>query len=551
MAAPTRQIERSAIQASALEITRQFLNETGKADALSALQTGAHLERDLGLGSLEKMELLARLDRFFHTSLPETALQSSDSLEDLVQALVDAIGSAPALPQPPDSPPNLIAAQPAAAPLHARTWQEVLRYRAETDRARRHLILEHSRRTQTISFQSLYRAARKIASQLIERGLRPGQTVALMLPTSEEFFFTFAGIWLAGGVPVPLYPPFRPGHIAEYAHRQSAILRNCEARFLITFKQAQLAASLLRARAPSLQAVWTAHSLLFQDLPRQGLAAPPSLPASFEPSDLALLQYTSGSTGDPKGVMLTHSNLLANVRAIGEVIGFTPHDVGVSWLPLYHDMGLIGAWLAPLYFGLPVVLLSPLAFLSRPDRWLWAIHRHRGTLTAAPNFAYELAARKIEDRDIDGLDLASLRAALNGAEPVLPETLDRFSQRYSRYGFRPEAFLPVYGLAEASLAVTFPPPGRAPLVDRVLREPLSRDRRAVAAPTLSPAGSVQSFVSVGAPLSGCEVRIADANGNDAGERVEGDLWFRGPSATRGYFRNRKATAALFPAGPES
>ena len=180
--------------------------------------------------------------------------------------------------------------------------------------------------------------------------------------------------------------------------------------------------------------------------------------------------------------MLTHANLLANVRAIGEALGLRSDDVGVSWLPLYHDMGLIGAWLMPLYFGLPVVVLSPLAFLSRPARWLRAFHRYRGTMGAAPNFAYELAAAKISDEEIQGLDLSAWRAALNGAEPVLPATLDRFAARFATCGFRRETLLPVYGLAEASLAVTIPPVGRGPRVDRLDRAAFAQEGRAVPAP---------------------------------------------------------------------
>ena len=268
------------------------------------------------------------------------------------------------------------------------------------------------------------------------------------MPTSHEFFLTFAGSLLAGAIPVPIYPPFRPDRIAEYAERQSAILENAGARLLVTFREAANVAKLLKPLVPSLEGVATAEALV-----ESRAAAPLGQQLNARGDDLALLQYTSGSTGDPKGVMLTHSNLLANVRAIGEALGLRSNDVGVSWLPLYHDMGLIGAWLMPLYFGLPLVVLSPLAFLSRPARWLHAFHRYRGTIGAAPNFAYELAAAKVSDEDMQNLDLSSWRAALNGAEPVLPATLDRFASRFARCGFRREVFLPVYGLAEASLAV--------------------------------------------------------------------------------------------------
>ena len=562
VATPTREIGRSAIESRVFEVARQLLEELGSAHAIPAIRGPAHLDRDLGLGSLERVELLARLDRDFHTSLPERVLAEADTLDDVVRALAQATGTAPA--RTPASEPARFApaepaprgAGPAAAPHRAKTWQEVLRYRAEADGHRPHLIVEEEGGEQTVSFGDLYSESRRVALQLVERGLRPGEAVALMLPTSREFFFSFAGVLLAGGVPVPIYPPFRSDRIAEYAERQSNILRNCEARLLLTFREAEMVARLLEPRVPSLRGVVTARSLLARHKdggPRARLGPPVPLPAGAAGDDLALLQYTSGSTGDPKGVMLTHSNLLANVRAIGQAVGIRPDDVGVSWLPLYHDMGLIGAWLAPLYFGMPVAVLSPLAFLSRPERWLWALHRHRATLTAAPNFAYELAVRKIADSDIAGLDLSALRAALNGAEPVLAETLERFAERYARYGFRREAFTPVYGLAEAALALTIPPPGRGPRVDRVVREPFAREGRAVPAPRESSAddASVTSFVSVGAALPDHEIRIVDSAGRDVGERTEGALWFRGPSATSGYFRNPEASARLFPEGPEA
>src|SRR5260370_29660731 len=180
--------------------------------------------------------------------------------------------------------------------------------------------------------------------------------------------------------------------------------------------------------------------------------------------------------------MLTHANLLANMRAIGEAVQLGPDDVGISWLPLYHDMGLIGAWLTLLHFGTPVAVMSPVAFLTRPERWLQAFHKHRGTIAAAPNFAYELCVRKIADKDIKGVDLSSWRAALNGAEPVNPETLERFAERFASYGFRREAQLPVSGCAEAPRAVTWPPLNRGPLVHRIERETFTAQGSAIPAP---------------------------------------------------------------------
>ena len=186
-------------------------------------------------------------------------------------------------------------------------------------------------------------------------------------------------------------------------------------------------------------------------------------------ADLALLQYTSGSTGDPKGVMLSHANLVADIRAMGEAIRVTTADVFVSWLPLYHDMGLTGAWLSSLYFGLPVAVMPPTTFLVRPARWLWALHDQRGTLTAGPNFAFELCLRKIDDAELEGLDLSCVRMLFNGAEPVHGSTLEDFAARFARFGLRRDALAPVYGLAEACVGLSFPPPGRGPLIDRVVR----------------------------------------------------------------------------------
>jgi fatty-acyl-CoA synthase len=379
-----------------------------------------------------------------------------------------------------------------------------------------------------------------------------GGRVSLMLPTSRAFFVSYAGILLAGAIPVPIYPPFRADRIEEYAARQAAILNNAEVCLLLTFRRAEAVAHLLEPRVPSLKGVVDAERLL-EVADKAPPPAPGALPAYLTGSrarrstDIALLQYTSGSTGDPKGVVLTHANLLANMRAIGTAVQMGPGDVGISWLPLYHDMGLIGAWLTLLHFGMPLAVMSPLSFLTRPERWLWAFHKHRGTIAAAPNFAYELCVRKIADKDIEGLDLSSWRVAMNGAEPVNPETMERFTARFARYGFRNESHLPVYGLAESSLAVTMPPTNRTPRIDRVERETLTI--KGCAVPSASPQTSSISFVSSGTALPDHQVRIVDNQGNEVADRTEGFLWFRGPSATTGYYHNVAATQKLLPLGP--
>ena len=553
MVSPVRQFNAVADEERVLEVVRELVAELGFESALRSAGPASHLDRDLGLGSLERVELLLRLEKSFGTRLDEDVLAGADTVQDLIAALSAANGSSGALGVRAEASVRAaeisFPGQAEGVPF-AETFQEVLRHRGRVDASRTHLIFyEDEGESSSLTFGELFEGAERVAADLAQRGIGRGDTVALMLPTSRDFFLAFAGTLLAGATPVPIYPPFRADRIAEYAERQSAILANAGARLLVTFREGASVAKLLKPLVPSLEAVVTAETLA-----RSRAPAPfgPQLHSRAE--DLALLQYTSGSTGNPKGVMLTHANLLANVRAIGEALGLRNDNVGVSWLPLYHDMGLIGAWLMPLYFGLPVVVLSPLAFLSRPARWVRAFHRYRGTISAAPNFAYELAAAKVSDEEMQGLDLSAWRAALNGAEPVLPATLDRFAARFASCGFRRETLLPVYGLAEASLAVTIPPVGRGPRVDHLERAAFEQEGRAVPAPPDASAPNsnedpnVISFVSAGPPIPRHEVRIANDRGDDVGERVEGQLWFRGPSTTQGYYRNEAATAALLPEG---
>ncbi len=422
------------------------------------------------------------------------------------------------------------------APGGAETLLDVLRTRAETIPDQQHLLLyDDQDRLSTLSFAELFAGASAVAQGLAARGIRRGDTVALVLPTGREFFFSFLGILLEGAIPVPLYPPFRADRIEEYAARQTAILQNAGARALVTFREVERLARLLKPNVPSLTVVTTA-----EQMSEQGARQAPAPVAHAD--DIALIQYTSGSTGDPRGVVVSHRALLANLRGIGCGTQVGADDVVVCWLPLYHDMGLIGCWLFSLYYGLPMVTMSPLAFLRRPERWLWAFHRHRGTLSPAPNFAYELCVRKVSDAAIAGLDLSSWRVALNGAEPISPETLERFTERYAPHGFRPETMMPVYGLAECTVAVTFAPLNRAPRVEAIGRETFQCTKRAEPAAANEP--NPLRFVSVGRALPEHEVRIVDDNDRPLGERVEGHVQFRGASAMQGYYGNPEATAAV-------
>jgi fatty-acyl-CoA synthase len=569
VATTSTQLDLPGIRERVLGVLRGLLEELGSHGAVAQLSEKSNLDRDLGLGSLERVELLTRLESAFAVRLPDTVAAEANTPEELVQAIVSAPGIA-AIEVEEFSGLKADADQVQQEESQriaekAETLVEVLRLRGMYDAGRTHLVItedeEKGEHQYTLTFGELYAAAQKCAEELARRGVPAGGRVSLMLPTSRQFFICYAGILLAGAVPVPIYPPFRADRIEEYAERQSAILNNAEVCLLLTFRRAEAVAKLLKPGVPSLHSVVDAEKLL-EAAEKAAPPAPGALPAFLSGSrvrrgsDLALLQYTSGSTGDPKGVQLTHANLLANMRAIAEAVEISAKDVGVSWLPLYHDMGLIGAWLTMLLYGIPLVVISPLAFLTRPERWLQAVSKHKATLTAAPNFAFELCVRKIPEKALEGVDLSSWRAVLNGAEPVNPDTVERFIKRFSKNGFKREALLPVYGLAEASLAVTVPPLGRGPKVDRVERETFTTEGRAVPVETESEGEpeedeNVIAFVSSGRPVPRHEVKITDGEGREVAERTEGFLWFRGPSATSGYYRNAEATAKLFEGGPEA
>lgn len=532
---PREQLDAAGAERSVLDTLAGLLEELHAERALAGLRADALLDRDLGLGSLERVELLARLESEIGVTLPENLLAEARTPGDIARALAGRKASSP-LEEHRVRPVGAVTR--VSPPTRAGTLVEVLRLRAEREPQRAHIYLGEPGKEEVespeivIRYGELYRDATALAGGLAASGVAPGETVAIMLPTSREFFVAFAGALVAGAIPVPLYPPFRLDRIEDYAGRQVGILTNAGARLFVTVRSGLSVGRVLRPRVPSLRQVTTVQDLLSKAAP-----APVVEPRTDSP---ALVQYTSGSTGAPKGVLLSHRNLLANIRAIGRALEIQPTDAAVSWLPLYHDMGLIGLWLAPLYFGVPVSILSPLSFLSRPERWLWTIHARRATVSAAPNFGYELCVRRIPDRSLEGLDLGSWRAALNGAEQVSAATIERFTRRFRPHGFRPEAMLPVYGLAESSLAVAMPPLDREPRVQTVSRLLLEKEGRAV---TAAEEKMPLRLVSCGRPLPGHEVRITDAEGAVLSETREGNLEFRGPSTMLGYYRNPDATRA--------
>jgi 1-acyl-sn-glycerol-3-phosphate acyltransferase len=517
-----------------LEIIRQLLSELHPEQHLT-LSLDSVLDRDLGLDSLARIELLLRCEKQFAVSLPEQLFATMETPRDLLQAVLALE------PEEAEEQFRHIATTPDAMetgePARATTLIEALAWHIERHPERTHLLLYGQKGAveEEISYAKLWQGAAAVCAGLRYHGLNAGEQVAIMLPTGRDFFFSFYGILMAGATPVPIYPPMRLKQVEDHMQRQSGILNNARAKMLITFDEIKPLARIIKPQVESLSAVVTVEELS----QRSDDGERPALHAH----DTALLQYTSGSTGNPKGVVLSHTNLLANIRAMGQAANVTPQDVFVSWLPLYHDMGLIGACLGSMYYAMPLVLMSPLSFIARPQRWLKAIHDHRGTLSPAPNFAYELCMRISDDSELAGLDLSSWRMAFNGAEPVSPNTIERFSNRFADYGFNRQAFSPVYGLAESSVGLAFSPPGRGPLIDTIRRDSFVRQGKAV--PAVTDEKTPLRFVACGRPLSGHQIRIVDTTGREVGEREEGKLQFTGPSVTSGYFRNQSATAKLY------
>ncbi|MGY1898712.1 AMP-binding protein [Nocardia gipuzkoensis] len=379
----------------------------------------------------------------------------------------------------------------------------------------------------------LLTVASRAAAGLAAGGVRRGDRVLLCLPTSAEFVTAFFGALLLGAVPTAIATPGGFGAAEIFLDRFERLLAYLEPTAVVSNSAVvttlPLPASVAAIDASSLHALARTP-----DAP----ALTPHLPA---PDDLAFIQATSGSTGTPKGVQVTHANLAANCEQIARAAAIGPGDTWVGWLPLHHDMGLIGGFLTPLFRGIDAVLIPPNRFLRHPADWLRAVTRHRGTLTAAPNFAYGYAAARIADSELDGVDLSGWRFLFCGAEPIHPPTVRRFVDRFGAWGLPADALVPCYGLAEASLAVTVSDP-RAPIAfDSVSRRALAEDGVAVDVPAGD--GDALDIVDCGAPVVGTEVRVVDEHGSPRGANLIGHVQFRGPSTTPGYFRLPEATAA--------
>ena len=388
----------------------------------------------------------------------------------------------------------------------------------------------------TVTYGELSARARAIANRFREFA-QVGDRALMLFPSGLEFIFAFFGCLYAGVIAVPAYPPRRNQNLG----RLKSIIDDCDPSLVLTTSKVMTVAEPLFAETPGLQA------LMWQTVDLDESASPDNweYPAVSRDS-LAFLQYTSGSTGNPKGVMVSHGNLIYNEAMITAAFRSTEQDVSVSWLPMFHDMGLIGTTLQPLYCGATSIFMSPASFLQRPMRWLKGISDYRGTAICAPNFAYELCARQITDEQKAELDLSSLRIVLSGAEPVRPETLEVFIDAFQPCGFRRGAFTPTFGLAEATLMVSCAREENRPLFTSVDSDALQQNRVVPVAPGTEV--KTTRLVSNGVTFLDAELAIVDPQTRAVlPEGQVGEIWSKGDHIAKGYWRKDEATEETFKA----
>ena len=410
---------------------------------------------------------------------------------------------------------------PTPGPRTAGTLLDVLLHAAEENPGQVVVHVRGDGSEHTVTFAELRDDALRVAGGLHAAGLRPGTAVPLVAAGGEDFQPMFWGALAAGLVPVPLAPQARRvGPVWEFLGRPAVMVDDATEELL-----AELPGPVRALRPAALR-----EARPLRPLPRP------------TPQDLAFLQFSSGSTGDPKGVELTHEAVLANLRQIRAATEITPDDVLATWMPYFHDMGLIGTHLVPMAAGLKQIRLEPLTFAKRPALWLESAARHRATLLSAANFALALAVRRVPESSWAGLDLSRVRLMLVGAEPIAPRVWREFTARAEPAGLHATAMLPVYGLAEATLAVTVPPLGEIAAPLRLDRAALSRGRAVPA----EPGPDTVEFMDVGRPVPECGIRVTDDFGKPLTDRRIGHVEVRGPQLARGYHRAPEASAPRSP-----
>ncbi len=397
------------------------------------------------------------------------------------------------------------------------------------------------------SFHEVHEEAARRGAHLAARGVAKGDRVAMVIPDGDEFVLSFLGAVFAGAVPVPIYPQLSFKNLESYHETVAHIVRASGSKLLLTTPTTRQYVDPVKPRVETLGSIVTVDEL--------HAAAPGSLNVEVRPDDVAFLQFTSGSTSRPKGVVVTHGNLAWNSQSfmIHGLGRDSKIDKGVSWLPLFHDMGLIGFVMGPLFTDIPVVFLPTASFVRAPRIWLDTIHRHRGTITYAPNFAYALVSKRLKEKDIQGLDLSCLKIAGCGAEPIQAKTLREFAEKTRPAKFDPRAFLPSYGMAEATLAVTFVPHStgmRSEVVDPAAMQ--KGEAKAVDTATATAGGAAvgSEIVDCGRAFPEHHLAIVDDDGKRLGDRRVGQIITRGPSITSGYFQEPELTAAAWKPGPD-
>jgi len=385
------------------------------------------------------------------------------------------------------------------------------------------------------SFKEIDEEATRRGAHLAARGIGKGDRVAILVPDPDEFVLSFLGAIYAGGVPVPMYPQLSFKNVETYHDTVAHIVNASGAKLLLSTQATRQFVDPVLPRTPTVGELVTVDAL--------HAPAPGPIDVKLSPDDLCFLQFTSGSTSRPKGVMVTHGNLAANSEAfmIHGLGKDSSVDKGTSWLPLFHDMGLIGFVIGPLFTEIPVVFMPTASFVRSPRIWLDAIHRHRGTITYAPNFAYALVAKRLKEKDVAGLDLSCIRIAGCGAEPIQARTLRDFAERLKPAGFDPKAYIPSYGMAEATLAISFAPHGTGFSTDTI--EPALLQKHE-AKPVQGGEGT-QELVCCGHPFPGHEIAIVDENGKRLGERQVGQIITTGPSICQGYFQEPELSSQSF------
>jgi acyl-CoA synthetase (AMP-forming)/AMP-acid ligase II len=391
--------------------------------------------------------------------------------------------------------------------------------RANSEGAKPYVNLIERGGVKPLGYADVERGARRVAAHLITRGVQPGERVALLLPSGESFILALFGTQMAGAIPVPWPLPASLGSVDSYVHNFFPVLEHADVAALITTGSAEDSARALMRKLGRESGLILADALD---------ADPPTVELpDVSPDDVALIQFTSGRVHDPMGVVLTHRQVLSNVHATGVALQLGPDDVGLTWVPLVHDMGLVGALYTSLYWRYPTYVMPPAAFLMRPHSWLANLSKFGATISAAPNFAYGLCVSRVKDRHLEGVDLSRWRLALNGSETVCPRTVEAFSERFAPVGFDRRAMFPLYGLAENTLAVTCPT-----LSDTYRTHRLGE----------------KDIVSVGYPVAGQEVCVAAPCGSILPEEEVGEILVKSPSTMNGYFRQEDETERALTGG---